>query len=1042
MGLKEVLNELSKDQPISFSLEKKTILIEPKILNTSSPKIKIQQENMVGVVTDLYDNPLVGVTFKNNKTGKVLGASIKGGAFSIKVEEGDEILVTMMGFEPFRFQVGKQRKIKIELFFSSSAIEETVVTGYGVRKKETFTGASTTITRQELEKFNSSNIFSIIQSLDPAFKVQESNQHGSDPNRIPEITIRGTTSVGQYGINAPLVIMDGFEVPITRLYDLDINRIESITLLKDASSTVLYGSRGGNGVIVIETRLPKADGIAVTYNVRPEYVLVDLTDYNLMNSEEKLEFERLSGLYKSPIEPDLDFVHYSQANLDNIYAQRLLEIRSGVNSYWLSQPVQSKMSTNHSLRVEGGFGNMRFSLEGNYGVMSGIMKGSERRRFGSGLNLFYRIPNKITVRNTTNLIGSKGSNTNYGFFSEYTRINPYFRIHDEKGQIIERYVKGLNISDNPEFVTNPLFNASLPYRNFDNSINISNNLDIEYFIVPEVRFQLRGSIGKSVIHSENYISPRNTLFMRETNIRDKGLYTLGNGDIFNYEGAGILTFAKLFHEKHSILGNGIFELSHTRSTSGGVRLSGFADDRFISPSLAFNYDANSKYSYRNVPERRIGFMGNASYSYDDRLYADFSFRKDGSSKYGRNKRYGDFWSSGFGYNLHNEKYLEGAKFIDLLRVYYNTGVSGADNLEANITNTYYKVDFNSLYNEQAGFRYESEGNPDLRWPSIRSHSIGFLSSFFKNRFGLRLEAYRRITSNMTSNITVAPSVGIVNNSYTENLGKVQNEGYELQLDVKPYESPDQSFNVILRLQGAYNRSKLLEISEELKNLNHSNYRERPEGYMIEGSELIPQSVYYEEGQSLSNLRGVKSLGIDPATGREMLLTLDNKVTYVWDPMDMRVIGNQEPRLFGNIAAFINYRNMSLEAYFNYTLGGQVYNQTLVDKIENIDPWYNADRRVLYERWKMPGDHVKYKAISDQTRTQLTSRFVQNENYIRLGSLNFNYLMGHKLTSKLGLQRLRFNFSMNDVFRISTVRMERGTDYPFSRTFNFGILAQY
>lgn len=114
----------------------------------------------------------------------------------------------------------------------------------------------------------------------------------------------------------------------------------------------------------------------------------------------------------------------------------------------------------------------------------------------------------------------------------------------------------------------------------------------------------------------------------------------------------------------------------------------------------------------------------------------------------------------------------------------------------------------------------------------------------------------------------------------------------------------------------------------------------------------------------------------------------------------------------------------------------------MDKIENIDPWYNADRRVLYERWKMPGDHVKYKAISDQTRTQLTSRFVQNENYIRLGSLNFNYLMGQKLTSRLGLQRLRFNFSMNDVFRISTVRMERGTDYPFSRTFNFGILAQY
>ncbi len=1036
--LAEVLAEISRNQPIIVRLQNRTLLVQAK--NASNSKDATQTFRIVGIVRGSEGNPLAGAVFRNANTGAFLGSSQQSGGFAIIVSEEDLIQVSMVGYEPYRFNPDGRRELNISLRASSTAIEETVVTGYGTRNKNTFTGSSSTITRKELERFNNSNIFSIIQNLDPAFKVQESNQYGSDPNRVPEITIRGTTSVGEYGLNAPLVIMDGFEVPITRLYDLDVNRIETITLLKDASSTVLYGSRGGNGVIVIETRLPRAEGISVTYNIRPELAVVDLSDYNLMNAAEKIAFEKLAGAYTYAGSAS-EFQHESQAKLDNLLAQRQLDIANGVDTYWLSQPVETNMSTSQSLRLEGGFGNMRFSLEGNYGVIKGVMKGSERKRMGGGLNLFYRSPNKISFRNTTNLVGSRATNSNYGDFSLYTQLNPYYRIYDLDGYLIERYAKGGEGMGSTEWIQNPLYNASLPYRDFGKTFDITNNMDLEYFINPFLRFQLRGVIGKSFSDGEKYISPRNTLYKDIPDVRQRGLYIINAGNGINYAGTAIMTFAKVFAKKHAVSASGVFELNSSKNSSNSTTLAGFADDRFVSPALALNYKDDTRYSYTNVPERRIGFMGTANYIFDERFYLDLSLRTDGSSKYGRNKRYGNFWASGVGYNLHKEDFLRDNKVINLLRVYYNMGISGTDNLEASLTNTIYSAGFNSLYNEQMGFYYVSEGNPNLRWPQIKSYSAGINSALLNNRLNIRLEAYKRLTHNMATPISVAPSVGIANSTYTENLGKVENKGFEAQIDVKPYESSDKTFNVILRFQGAYNKSKLLEISEELKALNDISNKSNT-GYQGVNAKVVPQSVYYEEGQSLQTIKGVRSLGIDPATGREVFLTLDNKLTYVWSPNDIQIIGNKEPRLFGNISGFINYRNFSLEAYFNYTIGGQLYNQTLVSKIENVKVWDNADKRVLYERWKEPGDQTLYKGITDLSTTQLSSRFVQTENYIRLGSVNFNYTMGQQVTQKLGLQRVRFNFSANDVFRFSTVRMERGLSYPFSRSYNLGLLVQY
>lgn len=185
-----------------------------------------------------------------------------------------------------------------------------------------------------------------------------------------------------------------------------------------------------------------------------------------------------------------------------------------------------------------------------------------------------------------------------------------------------------------------------------------------------------------------------------------------------------------------------------------------------------------------------------------------------------------------------------------------------------------------------------------------------------------------------------------------------------------------------------------------------------------------------------------SLGIDPASGRELFLTRDGNVSYQWDANDQKVIGDEEVKLFGNITSTFNYKRLSVQVLANYSLGGDVYNQTLMDKIENNSPYANADKRVLQERWKQPGDNANYKSISDHSTTQVSSRFVQKENFLRLSSININYDIPHAIISKYNLQRLRVNFSTNDVFRYSTVRMERGIEYPYARTYNFGVMVQF
>lgn len=1041
-----VLREIAAGQDVDLVFRNNTILVRrkeptPGKTNNERPagrKTETTEQRQItveGRVQDASGKPLSGVSIKvlrSPRNGVLSDAN--GKFYVVLLNESLDLGFSMVGYESQQVEVTTDKPLVVTMRQVDNRIEETVVTGYNRVRRENFTGAATMVTRQELEKFNSTNIFTVLQSLDPSFKVDERVAAGSNPNVMPQINIRGVSSVGEYAVNAPLIIMDGFEVPLTTLYDIDVNRIESISILKDASSTSLYGSRGGNGVVVIETRLPKDGKFTVTYDMKPSVSMVDLSDYNLMNAREKLQYEKLADLYTSKSE-DGSFNLIQQEFYNNLLAKREQDIQGGTDTYWLKQPVRNTFSINHSLRMEGGGNGVRYSLEGGYFDSKGVMKDSGRKRGNAGFTLIYRIPNVITFRNVATYLYSKAYQSPYGEFKTYTLLNPYEKIYDEQGNYNVRFGElGQWYTWGPTLF-NPLYNASLGFRDDEVNQTLQNNMSIEWFALPKLLVRASGMIVREMREIDRYKSPFHTDYTAVIDANLKGSYTFGNQNFTKYEGKLDMQYSNKF-DKHQLVANAIAEIRSENTVGNSNTVTGYVDDRFMTPQMALQYEAGSLPRSTSLPVRSVGFLGSLFYTYDNKYNVSGTLRSDGASIYGSQNRFGTFWSAGFSYNMHNETWFKN-NFLTRMRWYVNAGTSSTvSNFNVGMVSTSYNfITGRNYYNQYAAI-YTGQGNPAVRWPEQQQRSVGGEFGIKGDLLKLDLSFYERTTNRMISTIDVAPSFGFYEDRFFQNFGKVQNKGFEAMANWRVLNNTTKDLSWYLSVGAVQNRSKLKEISNELRALNESLVTKDKDGNVIQPGQ------FYQEGQSLSVIRAVPSLGIDPANGRELYRDRNGNVTYTWNANNQQVVGNSEATLYGNVGTTVNYKGLSVQVIGNYSLGADTYNQTLMDKIENNDAYQNADRRVLEERWKQPGDISKYKAIGDLSATQPSSRFVQTESFLRLSTINVNYSFSNEILKKYKLERLRLNFSMNDVLRWSTVRMERGINYPYAREFNFGVMVQF
>ena len=433
--------------------------------------------------------------------------------------------------------------------------------------------------------------------------------------------------------------------------------------------------------------------------------------------------------------------------------------------------------------------------------------------------------------------------------------------------------------------------------------------------------------------------------------------------------------------------------------------------------------------------RSIGWVAAGGYSYKYKYSFDFNIRLDGSSQFGKNNRWAPFWSTGLRWDLKKENFLKDVSFISdfILRgTYGTTGSQGFDPYQAHGYYTYSNLLLPYYSSDATGSEILAMHNESLKWQTTKSTNLALELGFFDQRFTARVEYYRKITDNMVANISLAPSLGF--GSYPENLGKIENKGWEISLSAIPYKNTAKQAYWTITVNGSRNTDKLLEISEAMKyrnDLNASNLKDTP----------LPR---YEEGESLSRIWVVRSLGIDPASGDEILLKRNGEMTSAvnWSANDVVPIGNTEPTWQGYINSSFTYKGWGADVSFRYQFGGQVYNQTLIDKVENANLKYNVDQRVSQLRWEKPGDKAQFRALNPSGwETKATSRFIMDENIFQGSSLSVYYRMDRtntKFISHWGLSSAKVTFNMEDFFYWSTVKRERGLYYPYSRQFTFAL----
>lgn len=989
------------------------------------------------VIEKLSKEPMVGVTIRldGHSTGVI--TDINGCYVLTLPEKGGLVIYSYIGFETRKIKVTSRQKVNVQMVEATESIQEVIVTGYNSIQKESFTGNTTKIEKEDLLKVNPNNLISAIQTFDPSFRIQENLAAGSDPNSLPQFVLRGQTGIGETTLgqtstssisrevlsgnsNLPIFILDGFEVDVEKIYDLDMNSIHSINILKDAAATAMYGSRAANGVIVIERRAPEAGKFRVQYSGVLSAELPDLSSYNLMNAREKLETERLAGLYDSNT-PEID-------PYTNGYYQRLNNVLTGVDTYWLSQGLRTALNHKHSIFIDGGENDVRWGVELGFRGTEGVMKHSSRKNANAAFYVDYRIGG-LQIKNKVTYTYNKSTDVPFNSFSDYSHLLPYMRLYDENGDYVRRLEKFDGASGTQ---VNPLYEINF-YNSFDHSgyDEVTDDLSLNWRITDGLRLRGQFSVLMRNSTGDLYKDPASASYSASTgNINGEKTESTQKRTVI--DGSLSLMYNNTFkgHNLNICLSSNMRQM---QSTASETRYRGFPGGDLVSSNYAA--EVYGKPSSSDNTTRLVGALLTSNYTYNNIYLADLTGRIDGSSEFGSDKRWSMFWSTGAGINIHNYDFMKSNELFSMLKFRVSYGLTGKTNFSLYSAKDMYQLQTDSWYPTGYGVFLYQMGNPNLKWERKYTLDYGVEIGLWHDKIYLKASAYDERTIDLITDYTIPSSTGFT--SYKENMGKVKNTGVELELRARLYSDR----NWLFQLYGSFARNKntIIEISQAMRDYN-KRVEELFSGYNPESSsdsKYAKTYLKYYEGASLTSIYGMKSLGISPTNGKEIYLRRNGDVTDVWSADEWTIIGDTAPKGQGSFGYTLSYKQLSMFASFLYTFGGDAYNNTLVSYVENADIKNdNVDKRVLLDRWQKPGDITTMKDIRDRNvTTGASSRFVQKNNTLQWSSLTMSYNFRPEQLKKLHLSGLRLSFTMNDLFYWSTIRQERGLDYPYSRSFN-------
>lgn len=657
---------------------------------------------ITGVVKDIRGEVIPGasVIVVVEKDQPIRGtATDENGAFKLSVTSMDKAFeVSFVGMETQQVSITSSNEYTVVMDEDSQLLKDVVVTGVFERKANSYTGAVTTVTAEDLQLVGNTNVLQSLSVIDPSFMIVENLSAGSNPNALPEIQMRGQSG---FDNNEPLFILDGFETTLTAIMDLDMNMVNSVTLLKDATAKAIYGAKAANGVVVVETKRPEKGKLRVSYTGSVDVETPDLSSYNLTNAEEKLQAEKLAGFYTSENA-------WTQINLDQTYTKMLQKVEAGVNTDWMAQPLRNGVGQKHSVYLDGGDGATTYQANIAYNQVNGVMDESYRKTINGSLSIVYRT-DKFMFRNKLSVDDNRTQESPYGTFSQYTLMNPYNELEDENGQMPKMYTGIVT-----EY--NPLHNGKIGSYDKTNYTSVTNNTYLEYRPIEPLRITAQFGVTVKNSGADNFKPAAHTDFLSYTGdklYRAGSYYDMNRKD--NSWTAQVGVQYSLTKDKHLFFVNGQVNASQTKYTYSTMNAEGFPNKNLSHVSSAVQYAENTTPGGGEGIYRDFGFIASANYSFDEKYLFDANLRLTGSSQFGADNRWGLFWSLGAGWNVHRENFLKESTWLERLKVRFSTGYTGSQGFNTYDAIATLNYNMNAQYNGMLGSYVTRLANPSLQW---------------------------------------------------------------------------------------------------------------------------------------------------------------------------------------------------------------------------------------------------------------------------------------------------------------------------------------
>ena len=927
-------------------------------------------------------------TIVDSKTGEpVIGASVKvkgtklaavtdlNGEFELNTHANATLQISYVGFKETEVKASNGMKISLEE--DTESLEEVVVVGYGTQKKESLTGAMANIKGEKLKDITSATVENMLNGKVSGVYVAPGSGR---PGSTGAIIIRGQTSIN--GATAPLWVVDGVIVG-NSAGDLNPDDIETMTVLKDAASTAIYGSEGANGVVVVTTKQAKHEKMSISLSAKAGLSTLNRGNLEMMDGAEFYDY------YKS------------FQNVESVNFPRWNEDLRNSNFDWFKLAKKTGSTQDYNLTLNGGSQNIQSMFTLGYFKEEGAVKGYDMNRYSTRIKVVYKPYEWLTIK--PNISGSRTNDKDkqYSVGAMYSMM-PWDSPYDENGNLVPNYYAGWVNSK----ATNYLNDLAAGDYSTSTTYDLSGGLDFDIQIAPWLTFSSVNNYSYYNSQTHGYYDPKSS----------SGEGVNGRTTEYNYVSTRrytnqLLRFKKSWgkHNVNALLAYEFndYEMKYTDVYATGF-ISGFEDFMTAAkPEMATGYrTAWAKQSY----------FTQWRYDYDSRYYGELSLRRDGRSNFGSNNRYGNFFSVSGAWNINNESWFK-ADWVDQLKLRAAFGSVG--NVPTSLYPSYSLYSVGATYNENPGALISQIGNKDLTWEKTYTTGVGVDASFWQNRLHATLDYYIKNTSNILYQVPVTGLVGVT--SIWKNIGKMRNTGIELTVGGDIIRTKDLTWNVTANI--SHNSNELRDLYKQ-RDAN-GNYVVKPvlisDGTSIAGTAQRileigePVDTYYmKEWAGVNPEDGKPQWYMDDANGNKVVTDSYSKASYY-------KCGKASPDVYGSFSTSLFYKNFDLQANFGYSLGGQIYSYYRQEF--DSDGAYAGDRNQMklqkgWSRWEKPGDiatHPRAMYNNQDKGNLASSRYLESSDYLKLRSLTLGYNFDLK---KYGIQTLRLSISGENLFTIT------------------------